>query len=237
MWTELYLAYEGPSNTRDTKIAALRLKFNAFKELEGEKLNGTYTRQKCLLNDLECNGVFIFQVEASSSKALVSNNFQDSDSDVEEDSRTGSEFIAELNAKYYERALLANQKRKYKRSGRVRAAEDEPSMGKGDARSGQWVEITIKKALGGRGRIKENNISKEVVFTKADESSSELTQTITSDSEAEVDNHVSLPPFPKLTRAEPFGTSNSLISLSDLTVNMSELTHNSALSKESKKVI
>ncbi|GKA40646.1 retrovirus-related pol polyprotein from transposon TNT 1-94 [Tanacetum coccineum] len=122
MWTELYLAYEGPSNTRDTKIAALRLKFNAFKELEGEKLNGTYTRQKCLLNDLECNGVFIFQVEASTSKALVSNNFQDSDSNVEEDSRTGSEFIVDLNAEYYERALLANQKRFYKRSGRVGAA-------------------------------------------------------------------------------------------------------------------
>ncbi|GJY91930.1 hypothetical protein Tco_0507712 [Tanacetum coccineum] len=35
MWTELCLAYEGSSNTRDTKIAALRLKFNAFKALEG----------------------------------------------------------------------------------------------------------------------------------------------------------------------------------------------------------
>nr|GEV08386.1 retrovirus-related Pol polyprotein from transposon TNT 1-94 [Tanacetum cinerariifolium] len=37
MWTELYLAYEGPSDTRDTKIAALRLKFNAFNALEVEK--------------------------------------------------------------------------------------------------------------------------------------------------------------------------------------------------------
>ncbi|GKA82267.1 hypothetical protein Tco_0789015 [Tanacetum coccineum] len=39
MWTELYLAYEGPSDTRDTKIAALRHKFNAFKALEGKKVN------------------------------------------------------------------------------------------------------------------------------------------------------------------------------------------------------
>ncbi|GJY49772.1 hypothetical protein Tco_0439728 [Tanacetum coccineum] len=39
MWTELCLAYKGPSDTRDTKIAALRLKFNAFKALEGEKVN------------------------------------------------------------------------------------------------------------------------------------------------------------------------------------------------------
>nr|GFA10808.1 hypothetical protein [Tanacetum cinerariifolium] len=37
MWTDLVLAHEGPSHTRDTKIAALRLKFNAFKALEGEK--------------------------------------------------------------------------------------------------------------------------------------------------------------------------------------------------------
>ncbi|GJZ01235.1 hypothetical protein Tco_0519196 [Tanacetum coccineum] len=50
-----------PSNTRDTKIVALRLKFNAFKALEGEKVNGTYTRLKCLLNDLENNGVIISQ--------------------------------------------------------------------------------------------------------------------------------------------------------------------------------
>nr|GEY78530.1 retrovirus-related Pol polyprotein from transposon TNT 1-94 [Tanacetum cinerariifolium] len=38
-WTELCLAYEGPSDTRETKIVALRLEFNAFKALEGEKLN------------------------------------------------------------------------------------------------------------------------------------------------------------------------------------------------------
>ncbi|GJS75936.1 hypothetical protein Tco_0725817 [Tanacetum coccineum] len=33
MWNDLILAHEGPSDTRDTKIAALRLKFNAFKSL------------------------------------------------------------------------------------------------------------------------------------------------------------------------------------------------------------
>nr|GEW35913.1 retrovirus-related Pol polyprotein from transposon TNT 1-94 [Tanacetum cinerariifolium] len=115
MWTELCLAYEGPSNTRDTKIAALRLKFNAFKALKGEKVNGTYTRLKCLLNDLKNNG-------ASSSKALISNiHSQDSDSDVEEDNRTNNEFMAKLNAEYHERALLANQKRFYKRCGSVRS--------------------------------------------------------------------------------------------------------------------
>ncbi|GJY62543.1 retrovirus-related pol polyprotein from transposon TNT 1-94 [Tanacetum coccineum] len=183
MWNDLILAHEGPSDTRDTKIAALRLKFNAFKSLEGEKVNGTFTRLKCLLNDLENNGVTIpqaevnatfvnslprkwlsmnqtqrannsikndclatlygkynyeeglidqiyesetqrFSIQASSSKALISNNkFQDSDSDVEEDQRTTNEFMADLNAEYHERALLANQKRFYKRSGRVGSAK------------------------------------------------------------------------------------------------------------------
>nr|GEY70785.1 retrovirus-related Pol polyprotein from transposon TNT 1-94 [Tanacetum cinerariifolium] len=173
---------KGPSNTRDTKIAALRLKFNAFKALEGEKVNGNYTRLKCLLNDLENNGVIIsqsevnatfinslprkwlsmnqtqranksikndslvalygkyhyeegliddidasetqrFTIQASSSKALISNNhFQDNDSDIEEDNRTSNEFIADINAKYHEKALLANQKRFYKRCERVGSA-------------------------------------------------------------------------------------------------------------------
>ncbi|GJW61512.1 hypothetical protein Tco_0110847 [Tanacetum coccineum] len=58
-------AHEGPSDTRDTKIAALRLKFNAFKSLEGEKVNGTFIRLKCLLNDLENNGVTIPQTEVN----------------------------------------------------------------------------------------------------------------------------------------------------------------------------
>ncbi|GJQ89141.1 retrovirus-related pol polyprotein from transposon TNT 1-94 [Tanacetum coccineum] len=182
MWNDLILAHEGPSDTKDTKIAALRLKFNAFKSLEGEKVMGTFRRMKCLLNDLENNGVTIpqaevnatfvnslprkwlsmnqtqrannfikndslatlygkynyeeglidqiyesetqrFSIQASSSKALISNTpFQDSDSDVEEDQRTNNEFMADLNAEYHERALLENQKRFYKRSGRVGSA-------------------------------------------------------------------------------------------------------------------
>ncbi|GKB40260.1 hypothetical protein Tco_0885202 [Tanacetum coccineum] len=182
MWNDLILAHEGPSDTRDTKIAALRLKFNAFKSRKGEKVNGTFTRLTCFLNDLENNGVSIpqaevnatsvnslprkwlsmnqtqgannsikndclatlyskynykegmidqiyesetqrFNIQASSSKALISNNhFQDNDSDVEEDQRTNNEFMVDLNVEYHERALLANQKRFYKRSGRVGSA-------------------------------------------------------------------------------------------------------------------
>ncbi|GKB73744.1 hypothetical protein Tco_0935156 [Tanacetum coccineum] len=59
IWTDLILTHEGPSETKDTKIDALRLKFNAFKALEGEKVNGTFTRLRILLNDLENNGVSI----------------------------------------------------------------------------------------------------------------------------------------------------------------------------------
>ncbi|GKC48447.1 hypothetical protein Tco_1066169 [Tanacetum coccineum] len=65
MWNDLILANEGPSDTRDTKIAALRLKFNDFQALEGEKVQGTYTRLKILLNDLENKGVSIPQAEVN----------------------------------------------------------------------------------------------------------------------------------------------------------------------------
>ncbi|GJS52242.1 retrovirus-related pol polyprotein from transposon TNT 1-94 [Tanacetum coccineum] len=508
MWNDLILAHEGPSDTRDTKIVALRLKFNAFKSIEGEKVMGTFTRLKCLLNDLENNGVTIpqaevnatfvnsllrkwlsmnqtqrannsikndslatlydkynyeeglidriyesetqrFSIQASSSKALISNTpFQDSDSDVEEDQRTSNEFMADLNAEYHERVLLANQKRFYKRSGRVgfarkpidktketcfacgktghfqkdcpsnktstpsypspnnsfnkfksytppiyqtsshntgnyqkdykgkykglqakmvvltqriddltkgksekgksdkgksekgliaesfdwdeeyvsledegttrirafmEIAEDKPFVGKADARSGQWVDITMKKvhrllsmidsddrkyvldythvdliyvedqrknmvnkynllkqelslhkselsnlknitcskvtldqllseqipgniikALGGKGKRKENNPSKEHLFTKADVSTYESAPMITSDSDDDSDIQEPLPPLPKLTGADPSGASKSLISLSNLIANMADLTLNTT-SKEIKK--
>ncbi|GJX68760.1 hypothetical protein Tco_0304487, partial [Tanacetum coccineum] len=397
-----FLAREGPSNTKDTKIAALRLKFNAFKALEGEKVNGTFTRLKCLLNNLENNSVSISQAEvnatfvnslprkwlsmnqtqkannsikndslatmygkynyeeglidqiyeskstrffiqASSSKALISNTYlQDNDSDVEEDTRSSSEFLADLNAEFHERVLLANQKRYYKRSGRIGSAkkpidktketcfacglkaeidvltkkinamskgkskkglvaesfewdeesvsyedervtkvktfmaiiEDEPSVGKADARSGQWVKITLKKiarlnlenesqrdeifdlkkviekwtsskvtldrllteqvpgnivrALGGRGKRKQQISSKEVLFTKADECPTETDPEITFDSESECDIQESLPPLPKLLEAEPTSTSTNVLTPTDLT-------QTSVVSEEIKK--
>nr|GEW44574.1 hypothetical protein [Tanacetum cinerariifolium] len=148
-------------------------------------------------------------------------NPNDNDSDIEEDQRTSNKFMADLNVEYYERALLANQKRFYKRFKRVRLArkpidksketyflvgnldkeyvslddegttkikafisivEDEPSIGKVDARSGQWVDITMKKA---------------------DESSSMSIPKITSDSESECETQEPLPPLPKLIGDAP----------------------------------
>ncbi|GJX46834.1 retrovirus-related pol polyprotein from transposon TNT 1-94 [Tanacetum coccineum] len=395
MWNDLILAHKGPSDTRDTKIAALRLKVNAFKSLEGEKVMGTFTRLKCLLNDLENNGVTIPQAEVNATfvnsmlrKWLSMNQTQrannsikttiwlhymesiimrkDSDSDVEEDQRTNNEFMADLNAEYHERALLANQKRFYKRSRRVGSArkpidktketcftcgktrhfqkdrpsnktstpsypssnnsfnkfktytppnnqtsslntsnykkdykgkykghkaemavltqrindltkgksekgksdkgksekgliaesfvwdeefvfsedegttkirafmtiaEDEPFVEKADARSSQWVDITMRKtcckvtldqllseqipgnivkALGGKGRRKKNNPSKEVLFTKVDVSTSESAPMITFDSEDDSNIQEPLPPLPKLTRTDPSGASKKV---------------------------
>nr|GEV55067.1 hypothetical protein [Tanacetum cinerariifolium] len=106
----LILDHEGSYDTRDKKIAVLRLKFNAFKALKGENVNGTLTRLKCLLNDLENIGVSIYQAK-------------DSDLDVKEDTKSSSKFLADLNDEFHERALLANQKRFYKRFGRVGSAK------------------------------------------------------------------------------------------------------------------
>ncbi|GJY64588.1 retrovirus-related pol polyprotein from transposon TNT 1-94 [Tanacetum coccineum] len=170
MWNDLILAHEGPSDTRDTKIAALRLKFNAFKSLEGEKVMGTFTRLKCLLNDLDNNGVTIPQAEVNATYVnslprkwlsmnqtqRANNIWQDSDSDVEEDQRTSNEFIADLNAEYHERALLENQKRFYKRSRRVGSAiPDEYSSVSQCVADAKSLWEAIKSRFGGNVESKK----------------------------------------------------------------------------------
>nr|GEW41753.1 retrovirus-related Pol polyprotein from transposon TNT 1-94 [Tanacetum cinerariifolium] len=179
-------------------------------------------------------------------------------------------------------------------------AKDEPSVGKTDARSGQWVDITMKdvyrllsmtdgderkyvlnytyvdlnyvedhrknllnkfnlliqtcskvtldqllykkipgnivKALGGRGKRKEKIYSKEVIFTKADDSLFVPFPKITSDSESECETQEPLPSLPKLIGAALVGTSDSLISLSDLTLNMADLTLNTFVLKKTKPI-
>nr|GEY11903.1 hypothetical protein [Tanacetum cinerariifolium] len=108
MWTDLCLAYEGPSDTRDTKIVALRLKFTAFKALKGEKVNGTYTRLNFLLNDLENNGMIISQSEVNATfvnslprKWLSMNQTQRANNSIKNNS------LAALYSKYlYEEGLI-----------------------------------------------------------------------------------------------------------------------------------
>ncbi|GJV31687.1 retrovirus-related pol polyprotein from transposon TNT 1-94 [Tanacetum coccineum] len=289
IWTDLILAHEGTSDTRDTKITALRLKFNAFKALEGEKvlprkwlsmnqtqrannsikndtlvaLYGKYNYEKGLVDQIYESETSRFSIQASSSKALISNTqFQDSDSDVEEDTRSNSEFLDDLNTEFHDRELLANQKRYYKRSGRVGSAkkpidktketcfacdklvsskdegvtkvnafmaiaEDEPSVGKNDARS---VPGNIVHALGGRGKKKDTISTKDVLFSKADESPFETALEITSDFESECDIQEPFPPLPKLLGAEPNDTSSDVLTLADLTQTPTVL-------KETKKVL
>ncbi|GJR91738.1 retrovirus-related pol polyprotein from transposon TNT 1-94 [Tanacetum coccineum] len=338
MWNDLILAYEGPYDTRDTKIASLRLKFNAFKSLEGEKVLGTFTRLKCFLNDLENNGIIIPQAEANAMfvnsllrKWLSMNQTQRENNSIKNDSlaalygkysyeeglideiyesetqRTSNEFMADLNVEYQERALLANQKRFYKRTIlqtklphhlihlhiiptnpnlthhpstkhlprilpiikritrenrrdlklrwridyltkgksekgknekgkskkgliaelfdwdkeyvssedkgtiRIRAfmaiVEDEPYVRKADARFRQWVDITIKRV-----NLENESLKDEISDLKKE----------------------TIPPLPKLIGAAPASTSDSLISLSNLTLNMADLTLNIAVPKKTK---
>ncbi|GKA86379.1 hypothetical protein Tco_0808090 [Tanacetum coccineum] len=98
----------------------------------------------------------------------------------------------------------------------------------------EQVPENIVKALGRKGRMKEKISSKEVVFNKADESSYVLAPEITSNSESECDSQEPFPPLPKLIRAAPSGTSESLFSLSDLTLNMADLTLDTPVLKKTR---
>ncbi|GKD13855.1 hypothetical protein Tco_1198262 [Tanacetum coccineum] len=98
----------------------------------------------------------------------------------------------------------------------------------------EQVPRNIVKDLGGKGRRKEKISPKDVVFTKADESSSVLAPDITSDSESECDSQEPLPPLPKLIGAAPSGTSESLISLSDLTLTMADLSLDTSVPKKTR---
>nr|GEV54925.1 hypothetical protein [Tanacetum cinerariifolium] len=92
----------------------------------------------------------------------------------------------------------------------------------------------IVKVLGRKGKRKEKISFKEVVFTKADESTSMPEPEITSDSESKCETHEPFPPLPKQIGATPFGTLKSLISLSDLTLNMVDLTLDSSVPKKTR---
>ncbi|GJV35334.1 hypothetical protein Tco_1407811, partial [Tanacetum coccineum] len=78
----------------------------------------------------------------------------------------------------------------------IASAEDELAVGKTDTRFRQWVEITMKK----------------------DENSpSETTHDVTSDTKSVNDKHEPLPPLPKLLGAEPIGTLNDVITSTEVT--------------------
>ncbi|GKC88086.1 retrovirus-related pol polyprotein from transposon TNT 1-94 [Tanacetum coccineum] len=91
--------------------------------------------------------------------------------------------------------------------------------------------------LGGRLQVSALAYSLELRWLchgKANESSSKPIPEINSDSESKCKTHEPLPPLPKLIGAAPAGTSNSLISLADLTLNMANLTLNLSDPKKTK---
>ncbi|GKC09702.1 hypothetical protein Tco_1001312 [Tanacetum coccineum] len=93
----------------------------------------------------------------------------------------------------------------------------------------EQVPRYIVRALGGRGKKKDTISSKEVLFSKAAESSSETAPEITSDSESDCDIQEPLPPLPKLLGVGPNDSSKDEISLADLTLTLT-------VSDEIKKV-
>ncbi|GKB64529.1 hypothetical protein Tco_0920715 [Tanacetum coccineum] len=82
----------------------------------------------------------------------------------------------------------------------------------------------------------ENESLKDEIFDlkKADESSFMSIPEITSDSESGCESQESLPPFPKLIGVAPIGTSDCLISLSDLTLNIVNLSFNLSVPRKTK---
>ncbi|GJZ56972.1 hypothetical protein Tco_0612466, partial [Tanacetum coccineum] len=342
MWKDLILAHEGPSDIRDTKIAALRLKSNAFKSLEAEEDSNLNVEE-----DQRANNEFMVDLNVEyHERALLENQKRFYKRTVPHIKLPHHHYKGKYKGLKAELAILTKRiddmtkgnSEKGKKDKEKSEKEDEPSVGKADARSGQWVDITMKKVhkllsmtdgderkhvldythvglhyvedqrknlvskfnllkqemslhkselsnlkntvsinyslqnevirvnleneslkdkiidlkkviekwtcskvtldqllseqvprnivkdLGGKGRRKEKIFTKEVVFTKAGESLSKLAPKITSDSEYECDSQEPLPPLPKLIGASPFGNSESLISLSDLTLNMAEIT-------------
>nr|GEV98074.1 hypothetical protein [Tanacetum cinerariifolium] len=271
--------YEGPSDTRDTKIVALRLKFNAFKAHEGEKINDSDSDVE---EDNRTSNEFMVDLNVEYHERALLENQKRFYKRIDEltkgkndkgkgDKRKSDKGLVADSFDWDDESVCSEDERTTKFKAFMAIADDEPSMGKGDARSGQWVEITMKKinnlvnkfnalkqdlalykselcnlkytvfvncslqnevirvnleneslkdeisdlkkviekwtcskvtldqllseqvpgnivkALGGKGRRKKNN-SKEVIFTKADVSTSESTPMITFDSKDDIDN-------------------------------------------------
>nr|GEV72728.1 retrovirus-related Pol polyprotein from transposon TNT 1-94 [Tanacetum cinerariifolium] len=199
MWNDLILAHEGPSDIRDTKIATLRLKFNAFKSLEGEKVNGTFIKLKCLLNDLENNRDYKGKYKGLKAKMVVlTKRINDIIKGKSEKGKNEKVLIAE-SFNWDDESVSSDDEGTTK-------VIDKWTCSKVtlDQLLSEQVPGKIIKALAGKGRRKEKISSKEVVFNKADKFSPVLAPEITSDSESESDSQEPLPHLPKLIGAAPF---------------------------------
>ncbi|GKB98446.1 hypothetical protein Tco_0984583 [Tanacetum coccineum] len=97
---------------------------NSIKNDSVATLYGKYNYKECIIDQIYESKSIRFSIQASGSKALIYNtHVQDSDLDVEEDTRSRSKFLADLNVEFHDRALLVNQKRFYKCFRRVGSAK------------------------------------------------------------------------------------------------------------------
>ncbi|GJT90235.1 retrovirus-related pol polyprotein from transposon TNT 1-94 [Tanacetum coccineum] len=209
MRNDLILAHEGPSDTRDTKIAALRLKFNAFKSLEGSEENNfnkfNRLKQERSVHKYElCNLKNAVYINCSLQNEVIRINLEN------ESLKDEIYYLKKVIEKWTCSKVTLHQL------------------------LSEQVPDNIVKALRGRCKRKEKISSKEVIFNKADESSFKRIPEITSDSESECETRELLPPLSKLIGAEPASTSNSLISLVDLLLNMADLTLDTSVPKNTK---
>nr|GEX19534.1 hypothetical protein [Tanacetum cinerariifolium] len=303
MWNDLILAHKGPSDTKDNKIASLRLKFNAFKSLKGKELTRAVDERDALiaesfdwdeesisLEDERTTKIrefieivddepFVGKADARSGQwvditmkkvhRLLSMTYGDERKHVLDYTHVDLHYVEDQRKNLINKNNLLKQELSLHKSElynlkntvsvncslqneviRVnlenKSLKDEISDLKKVIKKYTCSKVTlgqllfkkipgnIVKALGGRGKRKEKISSKEFIFTKADESSSMSIPEITSDSGAECETQEPLPPLSKLIGATPVGTSDSLISLADLTLNMAELKLNTCVPKKTK---
>ncbi|GJS78567.1 putative ribonuclease H-like domain-containing protein [Tanacetum coccineum] len=198
---------------RNLKIQKMNIKFRGgLLGLKDFKMILRVTTAQDLPQLLDSRGgSYVINVPQLDVKDLSS--WKDSDSDVEEDTRSSQEFLVDLKQEYLDRTLLANHRRLYKISRRVGVArtliassfnqkknkglvvesfdwddeslssrdyelttgkafmaisEDESSVGRSDARSGQWVEIIMKKVHRLLSMNDDDDMKHVLDYTKAD---------------------------------------------------------------------
>ncbi|GJU12084.1 hypothetical protein Tco_1134480 [Tanacetum coccineum] len=124
-WINLVHRFEGPSDTKETKIMDLKLEYQTFKSKPYESLLQTYTRYKTLLNELTNNGATLSKheinvgfVNSLLKKWLSFSQDEEEVSDDEEETQV--------------KVLMA-------------LVDDELSMGMNHACNGEWIDIIMKK--------------------------------------------------------------------------------------------
>ncbi|GJS55589.1 retrovirus-related pol polyprotein from transposon TNT 1-94 [Tanacetum coccineum] len=263
MWNDLKLSHEGPSDTSDIKVTALRLKFNAFKALEVVKdsdsdveedtrssseflvdLNDEVKAFMTIVEDepvvgktdtrfgqwveitiknvirvlsitgdderkhvLDYTNVDLYFVEYQRKNLL--NKFN---SLKQELSSCKSKLIDLKNTKGHNLSLqnkisrlnLDNESLRDEVSDLKRVIEKWTSSKVTlDQQLTSKIPSDIVRTLGERGKRKETIYSMEIVFTKGENSPSETTREVTSNTESECNNQEPLPPLSKLLGAEP----------------------------------